>query len=93
MLLCDEPTSSLDPNTTAEILEVLANINERFGVTIVIVSHELDVIKSICNRVTVMAAGEIHDTVMIEPTGIEKSDNRPEYFIEQLAEKGGIGHA
>ncbi|PJN89615.1 methionine ABC transporter ATP-binding protein [Bacillus sp. mrc49] len=93
VLLCDEPTSSLDPNTTAEILEVLANINERFGVTIVIVSHELDVIKSICNRVTVMAAGEIHDTVMIEPTGIEKSDNRPEYFIEQLAEKGGIGHA
>ncbi|WP_285767257.1 ATP-binding cassette domain-containing protein [Peribacillus sp. SI8-4] len=93
VLLCDEPTSSLDPHTTAEILEVLASINERFGVTIVIVSHELEVIKSICKRVTVMAAGEIHDTVTIEPTGIEKSDDRPEYFIEQLTGNGGIGHA
>ncbi|MCK1992178.1 ATP-binding cassette domain-containing protein [Peribacillus muralis] len=93
VLLCDEPTSSLDPNTTAEILDVLANINKRFGVTIVIVSHELDVIKSICNRVTVMAAGEIHDTILIQPTGIQKRNNRPEYFIEQLAKNGGLDHA
>ncbi|WHX69709.1 methionine ABC transporter ATP-binding protein [Peribacillus frigoritolerans] len=93
VLLCDEPTSSLDPNTTAEILDVLQNINKRFGVTIVIVSHELDVIKSICNRVSIMAEGEIYDTVIIEPTGIQKKDNRPEYFIEQLAENGGRGHA
>ncbi len=93
VLLCDEPTSSLDPNTTAEILDVLANINKRFGVTIVIVSHELDVIKSICNRVTVMAAGEIYDTILIQPTGIQKRDNRPEYFIEQLAKNGGLDHA
>ncbi|MCY9002875.1 methionine ABC transporter ATP-binding protein [Peribacillus frigoritolerans] len=93
VLLCDEPTSSLDPNTTAEILDVLKNINKRFGVTIVIVSHELDVIKSICNRVSIMAEGEIYDTVTIEPTGIQKKDNRPEYFIEQLAENGGLGHA
>jgi D-methionine transport system ATP-binding protein len=93
VLLCDEPTSSLDPNTTAEILDVLENINKRFGVTIVIVSHELDVIKSLCNRVSIMAEGEIYDTVLIEPTGIQKKDNRPEYFIEQLAENGGLGHA
>ncbi|WHY13126.1 methionine ABC transporter ATP-binding protein [Peribacillus frigoritolerans] len=93
VLLCDEPTSSLDPNTTAEILDVLQNINKRFGVTIVIVSHELDVIKSICNRVSIMADGEIYETVIIEPTWIQKKDNRPEYFIEQLAENGGRGHA
>jgi D-methionine transport system ATP-binding protein len=93
VLLCDEPTSSLDPNTTAEILEVLANSNKRFGVTIVIVSHEMDVIKSICNRVTIMADGEIYDTVSIEPNGIQEIDNRPEYFIEQLVESGGLGYA
>ncbi|GKU83980.1 methionine ABC transporter ATP-binding protein [Niallia sp. NCCP-28] len=93
VLLCDEPTSSLDPNTTAEILDVLGNINKRFGVTIVIVSHEMDVIKSICNRVTIMADGEIYDTVSIEPNGIQKIDNRPEYFIEQLVENGGRGYA
>jgi D-methionine transport system ATP-binding protein len=93
VLLCDEPTSSLDPNTTAEILSVLENINKSFGVTIVIVSHEMEVIKSICNRVTVMADGEIYDTVLIEPNGIQKIDNRPDYFIEQLVENGGLGYA
>ena len=89
VLLCDEPTSSLDPNTTAEILGVLENINKSLGVTIVIVSHEMEVIKSICNRVTVMEAGEIYDTVLIEPTSIQIIDNSPRYYVEQLT-KGGV---
>ncbi len=93
VLLCDEPTSSLDPNTTAEILGVLENINKSFGVTIVIVSHEMEVIKSICNRVTVMADGEIYDTVLSEPKGIQKIDNSPAYFVEQLTKDGGEDHA
>ncbi|TQR20055.1 methionine ABC transporter ATP-binding protein [Psychrobacillus vulpis] len=93
VLLCDEPTSSLDPNTTAEILGVLDNINKSFGVTIVIVSHEMEVIKSICNRVTVMAAGEIYDTALIEPKGIQNLDNSPRYFIEQLTKDGDLDHA
>ncbi|MBP2242075.1 D-methionine transport system ATP-binding protein [Cytobacillus eiseniae] len=88
VLLCDEPTSSLDPNTTAEILGVLENVNKSLGVTIVIVSHEMEVIKSICNRVTVMADGEIHDTVCIEPAGIANISNSPNWFVEQLV-KGG----
>src|SRR5690625_7185863 len=61
VLLCDEPTSSLDPNTTAEVLELLKRINETFHVTIVFVSHEMDVIKSICERVTVVEDGEVYD--------------------------------
>ena len=93
VLLCDEPTSSLDPNTTAEILGVLENINKSFGVTIVIVSHEMEVIKSICNRVTVMANGEIYDTVLSEPKGIQKIDNSPAYFVEQLTKDGGVEYA
>ncbi|TYS17146.1 ATP-binding cassette domain-containing protein [Rossellomorea vietnamensis] len=84
VLLCDEPTSSLDPNTTSDILGVLENINRSLGVTIVIVSHEMSVIKSICNRVTVMAGGEIYDTVDSEPRGIQARDDSPDYFIEQL---------
>ncbi|RIW29188.1 ATP-binding cassette domain-containing protein [Bacillus salacetis] len=84
VLLCDEPTSSLDPNTTSDILGVLENINRSFGVTIVIVSHEMDVIKSICNRVTVMADGEIYDTVDSTPRGIQARDDSPDYFVEQL---------
>jgi len=93
VLLCDEPTSSLDPNTTAEILEVLENINKRLGVTIVIVSHEMEVIKSICNRVTVMEAGEIYDTVLIEPKKIQHIDGSPRYFVEQLKRGGEMDHA
>lgn len=93
VLLCDEPTSSLDPNTTAEILGVLENINKSLGVTIVIVSHEMEVIKSICNRVTVMEAGEIYDTVLIEPKSIQIIDNSPRYYVEQLTKDGVMDDA
>ena len=90
VLLCDEPTSSLDPNTTGEILEVLENINKSLGVTIVIVSHEMEVIKSICNRVTVLADGEVYETVSIEPNGIQREDDHPKYFVEQLVKGGDV---
>ncbi|MFJ7828141.1 methionine ABC transporter ATP-binding protein [Psychrobacillus sp. NPDC096623] len=93
VLLCDEPTSSLDPNTTAEILSVLENISKSLGVTIVIVSHEMEVIKSICNRVTVMAIGEIYDTVSMEPNRIHMIDNSPSYFVEQLKKNGEMSDA
>ena len=75
VLLCDEPTSSLDPQTTGEILNVLQKINKDFGVTIVIVTHEMDVIKSICNKVSIMEAGEIIETISFEPTGCVASKN------------------
>ena len=93
VLLCDEPTSSLDPHTTAEILGVLENINKSLGVTIVIVSHEMKVIKSICNRVTVMTDGEIFDTVSIDSTGIQNLNNRPDWFVEQLTKAGENSYA
>ncbi|WP_186577724.1 methionine ABC transporter ATP-binding protein [Aquibacillus kalidii] len=88
VLLCDEPTSSLDPNTTAEILGVLENINKRLGVTIVIVSHEMEVIKSICNRVSVMAEGECYDTLSVEPSGIQHLNSSPQWFVTQLTKAG-----
>ncbi|MDQ0193719.1 D-methionine transport system ATP-binding protein [Paenibacillus wynnii] len=62
LLLCDEPTSSLDPTTTVEILNVLKHVNSRLGVTIVIVTHEMDVIKTICSHVSVMESGRIIDS-------------------------------
>lgn len=93
VLLCDEPTSSLDANTTAEILGVLQSIQRQLGVTIVIVSHEMDVIKSICNRVSVMADGEIYETVVIEPTGTQRIDHSPQTFVDRLMSKGGTDHA
>lgn len=62
VLLCDEPTSSLDPQTTADILEVLRHINRTLGVTIVIVSHEMDVVNDICDQVSVMENGRLSRT-------------------------------
>jgi D-methionine transport system ATP-binding protein len=59
LLLCDEPTSSVDPQTTGTILAHLREVRARFGVTIVIVTHEMNVIKAICDVVTVMEHGRI----------------------------------
>jgi D-methionine transport system ATP-binding protein len=89
VLLCDEPTSSLDPKTTTEILDVLKQINQQFNVTIVIVSHELEVIRSLSERVTVMADGQIYDVVEIEPTGVNKIKKGAAAFVEQLKSGGG----
>ena len=51
MLLCDEATSALDPKTTRAILSLLKKINEEYGITIVIITHEMSVIQQICNTV------------------------------------------
>ena len=59
VLLCDEPTSALDLETSAAILELLKEINLRLGITIVLISHEMNVIKQICNRVAVMVGGKV----------------------------------
>ena len=59
LLLCDEATSALDPHTTESILELLLDINEKLGLTIMLITHEMDVIKKICDRVAVMEQGKI----------------------------------
>lgn len=59
VLLCDEATSSLDPRSTISILELLRNINHEFGLTILLITHEMDVVKTICDRVAVIDKGEI----------------------------------
>ena len=59
ILLCDEATSALDPETTNDVLQLLKEINHKFGITIVLITHELDVVKKICQRVVVMNRGEV----------------------------------
>ena len=58
VLLCDEPTSALDSLTTKNILELLHNINRKLNVTIVIITHEIAVVKAICNKVAVIDTAE-----------------------------------
>ena len=62
VLLCDEATSALDPETTKSILGLLKEINEKFGVTILLITHEMEVVKTICDRVAVIENGEIVET-------------------------------
>ncbi|NDK31489.1 methionine ABC transporter ATP-binding protein [Nesterenkonia haasae] len=59
VLLCDEPTSALDPFTTATVLQYLADINTEFGITVVIVTHEMEVIKALADHVAVMEEGRV----------------------------------
>jgi D-methionine transport system ATP-binding protein len=61
ILLCDEATSALDPQTTKSILELLKDINKRLSITIVIITHEMAVIKEICDRVAVIEGGVIKE--------------------------------
>jgi D-methionine transport system ATP-binding protein len=81
VLLCDEPTSSLDPKTTTEVLQVLRHIKETLGVTIVIVTHEMDVVKSICEHVSIMKEGRIVESFAIEPQGLNEDED---HYIEDL---------
>ena len=59
ILLCDEATSALDPNTTKSILELLKEINRKMNITIIIVTHEMEVIKSVCDKMSIIENGEI----------------------------------
>jgi D-methionine transport system ATP-binding protein len=59
ILLCDEATSALDPQTTASVLELLAEINRELKLTIVLITHEMDVVRRVCDRVAVLDAGHI----------------------------------
>ncbi|EDT43917.1 methionine ABC transporter ATP-binding protein [Burkholderia ambifaria] len=62
VLLCDEATSALDPETTQSILALLADINRRLGLTIVLITHEMEVIRAVCDTVAVIEQGEVVET-------------------------------
>lgn len=59
LLLADEATSALDPETTQDVLDLLRRVNQEFGITIVVITHEMDVVRSIADKVAVMEAGKV----------------------------------
>lgn len=59
ILLCDEATSALDPNTTTQIIDLLRSLQKKLKLTVVMITHQMEVVKSICNKVAVMEEGEI----------------------------------
>lgn len=59
VLLCDEATSALDPNTTHQILSLIRDINEKLGITVIIITHQMSVVEEVCNRVAILDGGEV----------------------------------
>lgn len=66
ILLCDEATSALDPQTTASILELLKDINQRFSITIVIITHQMSVVRKICSHVAILKDGEVAEQGLVD---------------------------
>lgn len=66
VLLCDEATSALDPTTTASILSLLKDINQRLGITIIVITHEMSVIEGICNRVAIIDESKIAESGTVQ---------------------------
>jgi D-methionine transport system ATP-binding protein len=86
VLLCDEATSALDPQTTDSILDLLVDINKRLGLTIVLITHEMHVIRKICHRVAVMEEGKV---VELGPVlDVFKNPQMPisKRFVQQVTE-------
>ncbi|WEG73754.1 methionine ABC transporter ATP-binding protein [Vagococcus intermedius] len=84
VLLCDEPTSALDETHSQEIIQLLKNIHQSFGTTIIFVSHELDVVKSLCQRVAILDHGKLLDTIKIKPS-LDKTIGDRTYYQQALA--------
>ncbi|WP_336959029.1 methionine ABC transporter ATP-binding protein [Chryseobacterium contaminans] len=80
LLLCDEATSALDPVTTQSILQLLRDINQRLGITILLITHEMEVIKSVCNHVAVIDKGKL----LAKGTLSEIISNRENPVIQQF---------
>ena len=91
--LCDEATSALDPNTTRAILDLLKEINETMGVTIVVITHEMKVVEKICNRVAVLDHGVVAEEGLVSDifTG-PKSDIARELILPKSAAVSELKH-
>ncbi|MCC3778281.1 methionine ABC transporter ATP-binding protein [Streptomyces sp. UNOB3_S3] len=78
VLLCDEATSALDPRTTGEVLDLLRRVNGELGVTIMLITHEMEVVRSLCDHVAVMADGKV-----VETGGVHDVFSRPAHPVTE----------
>ncbi|EPY2273107.1 methionine ABC transporter ATP-binding protein [Clostridium sporogenes] len=82
ILLCDEATSALDPSITNSILELLKKINKELGITIVVVTHQMDVVKQVCNKMAILSKGNLEAKGKVEDIFLDK----PKVLEELLGE-------
>ncbi|WP_409272337.1 methionine ABC transporter ATP-binding protein [Pseudomonas sp. KCJK9111] len=83
ILLCDEATSALDPQTTASVLQLLAEINRELKLTIVLITHEMDVIRRVCDRVAVMDAGQIVEQGSVADVFLHPQHPTTKRFVQE----------
>lgn len=88
VLLCDEPTSALDPFTTATVLQYLADVNREFGITVVVVTHEMEVIRALADDVAVMEEGRVVEQFPAEQ--LHQPDFAPQTSIGRYLVSDGI---
>jgi len=83
ILLCDEATSALDPQTTAQVLQLLAEINRELGLTIVLITHEMDVIRRVCDQVAVMDGGVIVESGPVAQVFLHPQHPTTRRFVQE----------
>lgn len=83
ILLCDEATSALDPQTTGQVLQLLAEINRELGLTIVLITHEMDVIRRVCDQVAVMDAGNIVEQGPVAQVFLHPQHSTTKRFVQE----------
>ena len=94
ILLCDEATSALDPNTTTQIIELLRSLQEKLRLTVVMITHQMEVVKSICNKVAVMEEGKIvEEGSLVEVFSEPKSSITKEFREKTLYRKEAVALA
>ncbi|GGK22111.1 methionine import ATP-binding protein MetN [Caldalkalibacillus thermarum] len=90
VLLCDEATSALDPKTTDSILDLLKEINRRLGLTIVLITHEMHVIRKICDRVAVMEGGRVVEVGDVTDIFHQPQQEITKRFVQQVTKSDEI---
>jgi D-methionine transport system ATP-binding protein len=83
IILCDEATSALDPKTTKSILQLLKEINQKLNITIIIVTHQMEVIKEVCNRVALMEGGEVKGIGGVEDLFLQPTEELKDLMGEE----------
>jgi D-methionine transport system ATP-binding protein len=91
ILLCDEATSALDPQTTSSVLELLAEINRELKLTIVLITHEMDVVRRVCDRVAVLDAGRIVEHGAVADVFLHPKHSTTRRFVDEALPEEAAG--
>lgn len=92
ILLCDEATSALDPKTTNSILDLLMEINQKIGITIVVVTHQMEVVRRVCNKACILEHGKIAAEGTVKDIFIKQPDSLRRLLGEEKVELPKTGH-